>query len=90
MIVKLVLGEYAECDEVINSQLSLLCQSHVLGVENVLSALLFEESEFPKCHVLHVLLLLPFNTSTNPPFPSLHPSLLSFLPLQFTESLVGG
>lgn len=42
-----------------NSQLSLLCWSHVLGVENVWSALLIEGLEFPKCHVLHVL--LPFS-----------------------------
>lgn len=55
MFDELVLGRPIGivCDEVINSQLSLLCQSHVPGVENVLSALLLEESEFPKCHVLH-------------------------------------
>lgn len=64
-----------------NSPLSLLGWSHVLGVENVWSALLIEGSEFPKCHVLHVLLpfslinfspsLFPFHSSLSSPLPPL-------------------
>lgn len=69
----------------INKQPSLLCESHVLGVENV-CALLFVESEFPKCHVL---LLDPSALRSYLPFLSLHPSLESSPLLQFSVLFEG-